>query len=46
MQVPCNGDSKPAAFAELRQRRIAHISCIGGRTIATALLDAGLVDDV
>jgi riboflavin biosynthesis pyrimidine reductase len=36
----------PEAFAELRRRGIARISCIGGRTIATALLDAGLIDDV
>jgi riboflavin biosynthesis pyrimidine reductase len=36
----------PHAFRELRQRGIATISCIGGRTIAAQLLDAGLIQDV
>jgi riboflavin biosynthesis pyrimidine reductase len=36
----------PGAFEQLRQRAVRSISCIGGRTLARALLDAGLVDDV
>lgn len=36
----------PGAFAELRARRIGILSCIGGRRLAGALLDANLVDDV
>lgn len=36
----------PAAFEELRAMGIARVSCVGGHTLATALLDAGLVDDV
>jgi 5-amino-6-(5-phosphoribosylamino)uracil reductase len=36
----------PAAFHQLRQRGIHRISCIGGRTLAAQLLDAGLVQDV
>lgn len=34
------------AFERLRSLGIARISCIGGRTLAGHLLDAGLVDDV
>jgi riboflavin biosynthesis pyrimidine reductase len=34
------------AFAELRQRGVERISCIGGRTLAAPLLDAGLVQDL
>ncbi|MCU1385921.1 MAG: ribD 2 [Acidobacteria bacterium] len=36
----------PAAFRELRRRGIERLSCIGGRTLAHPLLDAGLVQDV
>jgi riboflavin biosynthesis pyrimidine reductase len=36
----------PAAFEELRAMGIARVSCVGGHTLAAALLDAGLVDDV
>jgi riboflavin biosynthesis pyrimidine reductase len=36
----------PAAFEELRRRGIARISAVGGRTVATQLLDAGLVQDL
>jgi len=36
----------PYALRELRMRGIARISCIGGRSIAGQLLDAGLVSDV
>src|SRR6185295_8635806 len=34
------------AFRELRTRGIATLSCIGGRTLAAQLLDAGLIQDV
>jgi riboflavin biosynthesis pyrimidine reductase len=34
------------AFRAVRARGIQRISAIGGRTMATALLDAGLVDDL
>ncbi len=34
------------AFERLRFMGIARISCIGGRTLAGRLLDAGLIDDV
>ncbi len=34
------------AFERLRSIGIARISCVGGRTLAGHLLDAGLVDDV
>ena len=34
------------AFRELRAHGIATISCIGGRTLAGQLLDAGLIQDV
>jgi riboflavin biosynthesis pyrimidine reductase len=34
------------AFRELRRLGVERISCIGGRTVATALLDAGLIQDV
>jgi riboflavin biosynthesis pyrimidine reductase len=36
----------PQAFSRLRERGLERISCIGGRTLATRLLDAGLVQDV
>jgi len=35
----------PDAFAALRRRGIARVSSIGGHTIATQLIDAGLVQD-
>ncbi len=34
------------AFRELRQRGVERLSCIGGRTLAGALLDAGLVQEI
>jgi hypothetical protein len=34
------------AFRTLRHLGIERLSCIGGRTLATSLLDAGLVQDV
>lgn len=36
----------PYAFRQLREMGIARISCIGGRTIARQLIDAGLVHDL
>ena len=36
----------PHAFRELRRLGIERLSCIGGRTLAGRLLDAGLVQDV
>ena len=36
----------PAALEGLRSRGIDTISCIGGRTLAGGLLDAGLVQDI
>jgi riboflavin biosynthesis pyrimidine reductase len=34
------------AFRELRQRGVERLSCIGGRTLAGELLDAGLVQEI
>jgi riboflavin biosynthesis pyrimidine reductase len=34
------------AFRELRQRGVRRVSCIGGRTIAGQLIDAGLIQDL
>jgi 5-amino-6-(5-phosphoribosylamino)uracil reductase len=36
----------PNAFRQLRDMGIARISCIGGRTIARQLIDAGLIQDL
>jgi len=36
----------PYAFRQLRDMGIARISCIGGRTIARQLIDAGLIQDL
>ncbi len=36
----------PAAFRELRRLGIERLSCIGGRTLAGAALDAGLIQDI
>jgi 5-amino-6-(5-phosphoribosylamino)uracil reductase len=36
----------PAAFERLRSLSVDTISCIGGRTLAAGLIDAGLVQDV
>jgi riboflavin biosynthesis pyrimidine reductase len=36
----------PWAFERLRQLGIERMSCVGGRKIATQLIDAGLVEDV
>jgi riboflavin biosynthesis pyrimidine reductase len=45
--IPMRGDDLRTPLAYLRQRRgVARISCIGGRTTATALLEAGYVQDL
>jgi riboflavin biosynthesis pyrimidine reductase len=36
----------PAAFRQLRQSGVETLSCIGGRTIAGQLIDAGLIQDL
>lgn len=36
----------PYAFRQLREMGIARISCIGGRTIARQLIDAGLIQEL
>jgi 5-amino-6-(5-phosphoribosylamino)uracil reductase len=43
METP---DDLPSAFRQLRALGIERISCVGGRTLAGQLLDAGLIDDV
>ncbi len=39
-------DDLPRAFAELRRMGLERVSVVGGRKIATQLIDAGLVQDV
>jgi riboflavin biosynthesis pyrimidine reductase len=39
-------DGLPDALRELRRLGIERLSCIGGRTLARPLLDAGLIQDV
>jgi len=39
-------DDLPLAFREFRSRGLARISAVGGRTLATELLDANLVQDL
>ena len=36
----------PAAFRQLRQLGVPRLSCIGGRTLASQLIEAGLIQDV
>lgn len=44
--IPTHGDLT-ATLARLRQEHgMARISCVGGRTVATTLVDAGLVQDI
>jgi riboflavin biosynthesis pyrimidine reductase len=40
------GGDLAAAFRELRARGVKRLSCIGGRTLAEELIDAGLVQDL
>jgi riboflavin biosynthesis pyrimidine reductase len=45
--VPMTADDLRTPLAYLRQKRsISRISCIGGRSTATALLDSGVVQDL
>lgn len=44
--VMADPSSLRAAFQELRRLGIERLSCVGGRTLAGQLLDAGLVQDV
>ncbi len=44
--VMADPSSLRAAFQELRRLGVERLSCIGGRTLAGQLLDAGLVQDV
>jgi riboflavin biosynthesis pyrimidine reductase len=39
-------DDLPSAFRRLRSMGLARISAIGGRTIARAMIDAGLIQDL
>src|SRR5690349_23461501 len=39
-------DDLPSAFRMLRSLGISRISAIGGRTVARALINAGLIQDV
>src|SRR4029079_9393267 len=39
-------DDLPSAFRDLRDRGVTRLSCIGGRTLAAELIDAGLVQDL
>ena len=39
-------DGLPGAFRSLRSMGVARISAIGGRTIARAMIDAGLIQDL
>jgi 5-amino-6-(5-phosphoribosylamino)uracil reductase len=41
-----NPHEMPAVFTRLRSMGVETISCIGGRTLAASLIDAGLVQDV
>ena len=45
--LPMTGpDDLPRAFHQLRESGIARVSCVGGRTLASRLLEQQLVDDV
>jgi riboflavin biosynthesis pyrimidine reductase len=44
--LPVRDGDLHAAFARLRDGGITRISCVGGRTLARALLEAHLVDEV
>jgi riboflavin biosynthesis pyrimidine reductase len=45
--LPMDGpDGLPRAFRKLRENGIARVSCVGGRTLASQLLEQQLVDDV
>jgi riboflavin biosynthesis pyrimidine reductase len=44
--VMANADDLPAAFRAMRSMGIARISAVGGRTIARAMIAAGVVQDL
>jgi riboflavin biosynthesis pyrimidine reductase len=45
--LPMDGpDDLPRVFRQLGERGLARVSCVGGRTLASQLLERGLVDDV
>ena len=44
--IPTQGDLAAALTALRQQHGVARISCVGGRTAATGLVDAGLVQDI
>ena len=44
--LPTRGDLSGALKSLRRDHGVARISCVGGRTLATALVDAGLVQDI
>ena len=44
--IPTNGDLKTTLTTLRQEHGLARISCVGGRTIATRLVDAGLVQDI
>jgi riboflavin biosynthesis pyrimidine reductase len=44
--IPTAGDLSAALTTLRQQHGIARISCVGGRTVATALVDGGLVQDI
>jgi 5-amino-6-(5-phosphoribosylamino)uracil reductase len=41
-----NPNQLPAAFERFRSLGVERISCVGGRKVATQLIDAGLIQDV
>jgi 5-amino-6-(5-phosphoribosylamino)uracil reductase len=45
VQMPTARDL-PHAFRQLRRLGVGHISCIGGRTLARQMIDAGLTQDL
>ena len=44
--IPTKGDLAATLTTLRHEHGIARISCVGGRTVATALVDAGLVQDI
>ena len=44
--IPTNGDLKTTLTTLREDHGMARLSCVGGRTIATTLVDAGLVQDI
>lgn len=44
--IPVDGDLQAAMLRLRRDHGVSRISCVGGRTFATSLVDAGLVQDI